>query len=176
MALAAPPPGVVILTSSEQLKVYDQLVRATLTGAEDQLVRLFRVLNFEDIPLSREEMKRFLAQLVDAYGPALTQGALDWYQELRPAYKTAYTPKALIPADSAEPGYPRRGGRDWPRDSDGRAPVDLAGGGPGPERPALRPRPGRQNVRLLHAPGLQGVGVPLEGPRGRCGARVPRLM
>lgn len=57
MALAAPPPpGVVILTSSEQLKVYDQLVRATLTGAEDQLVSLFRVLNFEDIPLSREEM------------------------------------------------------------------------------------------------------------------------
>ena len=89
MALAAPLPGVVILTSSEQLKVYDQLVRATLTGAEDQLVSLFRVLNFEDIPLSREEMKRFLAQLVDAYGPALTQGALDWYQELRPAYKTA---------------------------------------------------------------------------------------
>ena len=60
------------MTSSEQLKVYDQLVRATLTGAEDQLVGLFRVLNFEDVPLSREEMKRFLAQLVDAYGPALT--------------------------------------------------------------------------------------------------------
>lgn len=102
MALAALPPGVVILTSSEQLKIYDQLVRATLTGAEDQLVSLFRVLNFEDIPLSREEMKRFLSSLVDAYGPALTQGALDWYQELRPAYKTVYTPKALIPADSAE--------------------------------------------------------------------------
>ena len=73
MALAALPPGVVILTSSEQLKVYDQLVRATLTGAEDQLVSLFRVLNFEDVPLSREEMKRFLSSLVDAYGPALTQ-------------------------------------------------------------------------------------------------------
>lgn len=103
MALAVLPLlGVMGLTSSEQLAVYDNLVRAVLTGAEDQLAGLFRVLNFQDTPLAREEMKRFLAGLVDAYGPALTRGALDWYQALRPSFKTAYTPEAIVPVDSVE--------------------------------------------------------------------------
>lgn len=90
------------MTSLAEVEAYDDMVRAVLAGAEDQLAVLFQGLNFSDVPLAREEMTRFLSQLVDTYGGAMTQGALDWYQALRPAYRIAYTPEAIVPAGSVE--------------------------------------------------------------------------
>ena len=90
------------MTSAEMVDAYDRIVNAVLTRSEDQLADLFIKLNFSDIPLARDELKRFLSALVDTYGSALTQGALDWYQELRPSYRTGYSPDAIIPKGSAE--------------------------------------------------------------------------
>ena len=90
------------MTSSEMVAAYDRIVTAVLTHSEDQLADLFLSMNFSDVPLARDELKRFLSALVDYYGSALTQGALDWYQELRPAYRTGYSPNAVIPKGSAD--------------------------------------------------------------------------
>ena len=72
------------MTSLQEVEVYDKMVDAVLKGSEDQLAVLFRQLNFEDVALAREEMKQVLGEIVDTYGSALTQGSLDWYEELRP--------------------------------------------------------------------------------------------
>lgn len=81
------------MTSLEEVEAYDKIVDAVLKGSESQLADLFQQLNFEDVALAREEMKLALGEIVDTYGSALTQGALDWYEELRPSFKKAYTPK-----------------------------------------------------------------------------------
>lgn len=90
------------MTSLQEVKAYDKLVGAVLKGSEDQLAVLFRQLNFEDVALAREEMKQVLGELVDTYGSALTQGALDWYEELRPSFKKAYVPEAVEPTGQGE--------------------------------------------------------------------------
>lgn len=90
------------MTSLSEVEAYDKMVDAVLKSSEDQLAALFRQLNFEDVPAAREEMKQVLGELVDTYGSALTQGSLDWYEELRPSFKKAYAPEAIVPAGQTE--------------------------------------------------------------------------
>lgn len=90
------------MTSLEEVKAYDKMVDAVLKGSEGQLADLFQQLNFEDVPLAREELKQVLGEIVDTYGSALTQGSLDWYEELRPSFKKAYVPEAVVPTGQGE--------------------------------------------------------------------------
>ena len=90
------------MTSLQEVEAYDKMVDAVLKGSEDQLAALFRQLNFEDVPQAREELKLVLGEIVDTYGSALTQGSLDWYEELRPSFKKAYTPKPVEVVDLVE--------------------------------------------------------------------------
>lgn len=90
------------MTSLEEVEVYDKMVDAVLKGSEALLADQFQQLNFEDVPLAREELKQILGGIVDTYGSALTQGSLDWYEELRPSFKKSYTPKPVVATGQVE--------------------------------------------------------------------------
>ena len=90
------------MTSSEQLEAYDRLVDAVLRKSETGVVRLFQELNFYDVPLAREEIKAFLVEMVDMYGPALAEGAVEWYQSVRPDSLKPYDPEIIKALDMPE--------------------------------------------------------------------------
>ena len=90
------------MTSLEEVEAYDKMVDAVLKGSEGQLADLFQQLNFEDIPLAREELKDVLGRIVDTYGSALTQGSIDWYEQLRPSFKKSYTPEPVAAVGQVE--------------------------------------------------------------------------
>lgn len=90
------------MTSSEQLEAYDRLVDAVLKRSERGVAMLFKELNFNDIPLARDEIKAFLVDMVDTYGSALAEGAVDWYQSVRPEDLRPYDPEIIKALDVPE--------------------------------------------------------------------------
>ena len=91
------------MPSSSEYTAYQSVIDRVLTGAEDDLAAVIRSLSsVRDIVTIREQLKLVMPALVDTYGPALTEGLLQWYDEVRPSTVSSYRPRALSGGDLSQ--------------------------------------------------------------------------